>query len=339
MHVYIDESGSFITPATPKPKVSCVAALVVPSSKNDELLRDFAQIRSKWGVGTSEVKGSALDEPKIAEVISLLKDYDVIVDICAIDVGSHTEQQVATFKRLQADKLTESLTSRHQPTMVEDVNRHRDYLLRMSNQLFVQAFCVILLIDRVIETATLYYSQRIPQELGAFNWVVDAKDIKITKSEQWWSLMMLPFVETMSINKPMMILDGGDYSHFERFSKTLDGVPEHHKDAFDVADAPFEADDLKMILQESFKFADSRKDDGLQLVDIVAGTFTRAMNGNLRKEGWENLGALIVRRRSQSVRMITLNVNPPARGEVTVQRNFHGYVVEQIEKRTKSMLV
>lgn len=285
------------------------------------------------------MKGSALDEPKIVEVISLLKDYDVIVDICAIDVGSHTEQQVTTFKRVQADKLTDSLTPRHHPAMVEDVNRHRDYLLRMSNQLFVQAFCVILLIDRVIETATLYYSQRIPQELGAFNWVADAKDIKITKSEQWWSLMMLPFTETMSVNKPMMILDGGDYSHFERFRKPLDGVPEHHKDAFDEADAPFEADDLKMILQESFKFADSREDDGLQLVDIVAGTFTRAMNGNLKKEGWENLGTLIVRRRPQSVRMIILNANPPGRGEVTVQRNFHGYVVEQIEKRTKSMIV
>jgi hypothetical protein len=49
VHIYIDESGSFITPATPKQKVSCVAALVVPSSKNDELLRDFAQIRPQWG--------------------------------------------------------------------------------------------------------------------------------------------------------------------------------------------------------------------------------------------------------------------------------------------------
>lgn len=339
MHIYIDESGSFITPAIPKPKVSCVAALIVPSSKNDQLLRDFVQIRSSWGIEIDEVKGSALDEPKIAEVISLLKDYDVIVDICGIDVGSHTEPQVTTYKNLQADKLIESLTPQHQPTVVEDVNRHRDYLLKMSNQLFIQALCIILLIYRVIETVTLYYSQRSPKELGEFNWIVDAKDLKITKSEQWWSLMMLPFIETMSIKKPMMVLDEGDYSYFERFRKTLDSVPEHHKDAFDGEETSFEADDLKMIMQESFKFEDSRSDAGLQLIDVVASAFTRAMNGNLKIEGWENLGTLIVRHIPQSVRMIMLNTNPPAKGKVVIQRNFHGYVVEQIEKKTKSMFV
>jgi hypothetical protein len=286
-----------------------------------------------------EVKGSSLGESKIAEVISLLKNYDVIVEICGIDVGSHTQPQVTTYKHLQADKLTESVTPQHQPTMIEDVHRRRDYLLKMSNQLFIQASCLILLIDRVVETATLYYSQRIPQDLGEFHWIVDAKDKQITKSEEWWSLMMLPIIEAMSIKNPMMTLEGGDYSYFKRFNKTLERVPEHHQDIIDNADAPFEASDLKMIMQESFKFADSRTNEGLQLVDIIASAFTRAMNGNLKKEGWEKLGELIIGRKPQSIRMIMLNTSPPDKTKVIVQRNFHGYVIEKIEERAKPMLV
>jgi hypothetical protein len=339
MHIYIDESGSFVTPAAMKPKVSCVAALVVPSSKHDQLLRDFIRVRSSWGLATDEVKGSSLGESRIAEVISLLENYDVIVEICGIDVGSHAQSQVTTYKHLQADKLTESLTPQHQPTMIEDVHRRRDYLLKMPNQLFIQASCVIQLIDRVVETATLYYSQRIPRELGEFHWIVDAKDITITKAEEWWSLMMLPIIEAMSIKNPMMTLEGADYSYFKRFSKTPDRVPEHHKDIIDNADAPFEASDLKMIMQESFKFADSRTNEGLQLVDIVASAFTRAMNGNLKKEGWEKLGELIIGRKPQSIRMIMLNTSPPDKTKVIVQRNFHGYVIEKIEENAKPMLV
>ncbi len=337
MHIYIDESGSYVIPPNNKPKVCCVAALVVPSSKNGQLLSDFVQIRSRWGIATDEIKGSALDEPKIAEVISLLQKYDVLVDICGIDVGSHTEQQVTTYKHLQADKLIEHLTPQHLPTVIEDINKRRDYLLQMANQLFMQALSIIHLIGRVIEIATIYYSQRIPKELGEFHWIVDAKDVKVTKSEQWWSLMMFPFMETKSITRPIVELEGGDYSYFERFYKTLDSVPERHRDVLNEADAPFEVTDIKMIMQENFTFADSRKYDGLQLVDIIASAFTRAMNGNLKKEGWEDLGKLIIERKPQSISMIMLNPNPLAQGKTITQRSFPGYVMEQIDKKTKSI--
>ncbi|MGA9767916.1 MAG: hypothetical protein WBV94_02680 [Blastocatellia bacterium] len=70
MHIYIDESGSFIIPKSRKPKVSCVAALVIPSSKNEEVLNEFIKISSAWGLGTDEIKGSKLDEARIAEIIS-----------------------------------------------------------------------------------------------------------------------------------------------------------------------------------------------------------------------------------------------------------------------------
>jgi hypothetical protein len=337
MHIYIDESGSFVIPPNGRSKVCAVAALVIPTSRHDELLNEFVQIRDGWGILADEIKGSALDEAKIGDVISLLQKYDVLVEICAIDVGKQTEEQLTTYKQLQADKLIENLTPLHQPNVVDDVNRRRDYLLKMSNQLFVQVLCVIQTIGRVIEMATIYYSQRIPKELGEFHWIVDAKDVRVTESEQWWSLMMLPFMEAESITRPMMVLEEGDYSHFQRFVKVWDHVPERQRDVLSDADAPFEVNDVKMIMQESFVFADSKTKDGLQLVDIVASAFTRAMNGTLQKDGWANLGTLIIRRKPHGVRLISLNPNPIVQGKTVTQRNFHGYVMEQIDKNTKSI--
>lgn len=339
MHVYIDESGIFVTPRDKKPKVSCVAALIVPSSKNEEVLNEFAKIRSRWSLDTEEVKGRQLNESKIAEVISMLREYDVVVEICAIDTGSHTEQQVADFKEVQARKITEHLTPEHQQTMIEEANKYGDYLMNMSNQLFAQSFAMILLIDRVIETATLYYCQRMPEELGEFHWIVDAKHISITKSEEWWNTMMLPMMETKAATKPMMMLEGCDYSYLDRFSKTLERAPDHLRDRVDDPDAPFEAYDAKAIMRESFCFQDSKTHPGLQLVDVIASAFTRAMNRTLQKEGWQSLGSLIVKRKPQSVRMIVLNIDPKLTGEIIRQRNFHGHVMEQIEKMTKSMLL
>jgi hypothetical protein len=337
MHIYIDESGSFVIPPTGGSKICAVAALVIPTSRHDQLLNEFIQLRNGWAILADEIKGSALDEAKVAEVISLLQKYEVLVEICAIDVGKQTEEQLTTYKQLVADKLIENLTPQHLPHVVDDVNQRREYLLKMSNQLFIQTLCVMQTISRVIEMATIYYSQRIPQELSEFHWTVDAKDVRITQTEQWWSLMMLPFMEAESISRPMMVLEEGDYSHFQRFVKILDHVPERNKDILCEADAPFEVNDVKMIMQENFVFADSNKNAGLQLVDIVASAFTRAMNGNLQQEGWEDLGTLIIRRKPHGVRFISLNPDQSLQGTTVTERNYQGYVMAQIDRKTKSI--
>jgi hypothetical protein len=339
MHIYIDESGSFMIPKVKKPKVSCVTALIIPSSKNEKVLNEFIKIHSAWGFGSDEIKGSKLDEAKMAEVISFLRDYDVLIEICAIDIGSHSEKQVTDFKHTQADDIIKNFTPEHQSTMLEEANKYRQYLLDMPNQLFVQSFSMILLIDRLIETTTLYYCQRLPQELSEFHWIVDAKDIKVTKSEEWWNTLMLPMIETKSAKEPMMILEGGDYSYFDRFSKTLHAAPDHLRDDIEDPDAPYEAFDIKAVMQESFTFGDSKKYPGLQLVDIIASAFTRAMNQTVQANGWGNLGSLIAKRNPQSVRMIMLNTAPGLTGKAITSRNFQGYVLKKIEEKTKPMLL
>jgi hypothetical protein len=87
----------------------------------------------------------------------------------------------------------------------------------LPNQLFLQAFCMWQLVPRLLETATMYYAQRRPVELGSFVWRVDAKDHSITAMEAMWTTLIGPLIMSRSMTRPMGMIPGADYSFFERF--------------------------------------------------------------------------------------------------------------------------
>ncbi len=103
--------------------------------------------------------------------INILNSNDVVLEFLAIDMAWHTNSGLTEFKHHQAHKLVESLTAEHQPTLVAEMKELSQLLDGTPNQLFVQAFLTMELVDRAVQTATLYYSQRIPEELGQFDWL------------------------------------------------------------------------------------------------------------------------------------------------------------------------
>jgi hypothetical protein len=75
------------------------------------------------------------------------------------------------------------------------------------------------LLTQLLERSTMYYSTRRPEELGEFNWVVDAKGNTQTPNEweQWWSKFIPLALQTRSFQQPFKQIPLGDYSHMERF--------------------------------------------------------------------------------------------------------------------------
>jgi hypothetical protein len=337
MHIYIDESGNFLLPKGKKFKTSCVAALVLPSSKKDEIFNGFQKICSSWGHQPNiEIKGRRLNESQIAETISYLNKFDILVEICGIDLGMHNEKQISEFKKIQADKLTENLTSDHHPHLVDQVHKLKTFMLGLSNQLFVQYVITTELIARLVEIATMYYCQRIPSELGVFHWMVDAKDKKVkTPFEDMWTKLILPFTSSRSVKQPLALLEGGDYSHFKRFFLKADQASSYLKQDDDQNEVVYLSGE---IMNEYFAFRSSDTEPGLQLVDIVASAFSRALNGTLAKKGWENLGSLIVRKKEQSVQMISLNTNLHTASKRIV-RSPQGTIMEEISMKAKPMIL
>lgn len=307
MHIYIDESGVFSNPANKDNVVSCVAALAIPSSKKVKLFKDFKSLSSEWVSLGEEVKGRSLDEDQIALVVALLQKYDVILEIIAIDLGLHTQDEITAFKKRQADGVINDIKEETNPEIARQLNEIRDVFNRMSNQLFVQSFVMFLLIPNTLKRMILYYARRIPQELKSFHWVVDAKAQSITEHERAWSLAIFPIMYTQSLKEPLRLVEGGDYSYYERFQDNDEEALRYYEAEGDFARGEVRTTKLEQILGKSFTFQDSRDNAGLQMADILANATQRAMNGKLRRKGWENIGSLMIRQKPHSFQMIKFN--------------------------------
>lgn len=342
MHIYIDESGTFTVPTVQKRSVSCVAALILPSSENDEILEEFDEMRSRWLPGLpvgAEIKGSQLSEVQVAEVITFLRSHDVLVEIVMIDTGIHTQQQITDVRMEQADAITRHITPEYPPDGARWLRGLGNILREMKNPLFTQAFLTFSLVENVVRHGTLYYSQRIPEELGEFHWFVDAKQTGVTRYEFLWTELMMPITQSRSTEENFITLEPphGDYSHFERFGVDEESVPEHMK-PFLTGRPRASGFDFRSIMREHFIFEDSRRSLGLQLADIIANAMRRACNGNLRRRGWKNLGSLIVSRKGKPIDIVYLTTNSSILRRGMVDRGCpYADVIQEFQQKAKSM--
>jgi hypothetical protein len=220
------------------------------------------------------VKGRLLSEEQAGQVVSLLKNKGAFFEVVTTDMSLNTEEVVNRHKRGQAQGITKNLTDEHQPTLVAESWKLREH------------------VAIVLRHATLYYAHRMPRELELFRWVIDAKDARqVTPWEEWWSLVVMPMLQSKFLSKPMWHLtEGADYSHFDRkFSTELDEFhkslkPDRHTD---------EGTDIKKIMTDSFRFS-SQAEPGLELVDILTNAVRRGMMGNLERGGWKDISSLML---------------------------------------------
>src|SRR5262249_10937988 len=268
MHVFVDEAGTFIRSQTKKWAVSCVGALIVPDDNLPEILECFQNLKKRWGAENAEIKGSKLGEQEISSLCSLLQPYDVIFQVTAIDMQTQDLARVTQHQSGQADKMTEHLTDEYYPDVVKQIEGLQAALRTLSNQLYVQALVSVELLSRVLRNATLYYVERKPEELGHFEWIIDAKDKELTPFEKLWRTILLPFLEWQSLREPFIKLQGADYSFFKPFLGVYPETPKHLQKAV-KKESPFEYIDIRKIFRDRLWFEQSRDNLGLQLVDIL----------------------------------------------------------------------
>lgn len=295
MYIYIDESGSFTCPNVKKRSISCVAGLVVPECEQTDLFSRFQEMISTWGSPYQEIKGSKLNEKQISSVINLLEKHDVILKIVGIDLGFHIPFHIAYHKQMQAHYITRNVTSLHHPNIANQLTEYKERLRSLADNLYTQSVAMTLLVDSIIRVSTLYYSQCKSSELGSFRWIIDAKDKAKTEYEDLWSFIVVPALQSTSLQKPLIQLKEGDYSDMERFFNKPGHVPEHLRPYVQSSKESFLSMDIKLLMKERIIFGNSIDYIGLQIVDILANAVRRAMNGRLGIEGWRRLGRLMIR--------------------------------------------
>ncbi len=296
MHIYIDESGPFVTFPEARNSVSCVTALVVPESVHDQLLQQFAQLRRQWGFTNGEVKGSRLTEPQFDSAIRAVYDtQSAFIRIAAIDMGLHTIAMIKEHRKRQAELVRQPMDDRFHPELVKQMCVLADQINGLAPQLYVQSTMLTKLVFSVIQTSTLLYSQLEPPALGCFAWTIDAKGRHVTPAEKLWKTLVLPFVEAESLKSRVIFLTEGNYSYFAKFENPdLPSAPDHLREAVQHPNEHFSSFSANQVLSD-LQFIDSRSSLGLQLVDVLANCFRRAANNRLQPKGWQNLGNIVVR--------------------------------------------
>jgi hypothetical protein len=302
VYIYIDESGTFV-PKQGDHTVSCVGALTLAEETHLDFENRFAALKQKWGYGTNEVKGKRLGERQVMEFLALLKELDSIFHVCPTDLGCLSQSDVDTHQQLQAKQLLAHLTDKHLPSLINQCHEVSAKLAALSGQLYIQ-FCLMNeLVDRQIQDVVIYYAFVRPKELGAFHWIVDAKNRSRTGYEAIWEILLPAFLQDRSLKgEPLVQVEGGDYSHFEKFYLRLDKWPDHlPKPTPMTADRPVDGINVKRIVGDSFCVRSSQVCLGLQAADICVNVFRRALMGRLLWPSWLGLGKLMLSGRGAAI--------------------------------------
>ncbi|WP_315751461.1 MULTISPECIES: hypothetical protein [unclassified Bradyrhizobium] len=331
MHIFIDETGTFTGIGQPL-SISMIGALIVPDSRKASLEREYGKLRKSLPTERGEVKGKRLSEKEIVGLMPILRHHDVIFEVAAIDLGVHTEEGIRRNQAQRAQAMTNGLTEQHHQSLVDAIWKARRELEGYSLQLNIQSAVIFELIDRVLEHATMYYSQRRPEELANFHWVIDAKGDNSfpTPWETWWTTFIKPALQSKMASAPLGLLKIGDYSHMKRFE--LDEISDFMKDMLKPKPDGPKPMDLGLVLSESLRFSKD-PEPGLELVDILTNATRRALRGNLQPEGWQEIPSIMIARNPTTIRLLSLDSKIPESMKLP-----YGKAVMAFHKGAKSML-
>jgi hypothetical protein len=299
MHIFMDEAGRGL--ATEKEAVTCVTALVVPDSQLEDMTAWFLATENDYG---KLIKGRKIDQKLRDRILKGLLKFDVFVECTAIDMSLHPIDAVSQHKEKRALFIENSPMTQN-PFLQEKRSSFAEKIKNTKVPLYLQGNLTWKLVDIVIRHATIYYSQKRPEELGAFHWVIDPKEPgRITPYEKLWTELVLPYLQC----RPALIcIDGHDYTHLERFAVTDADIELLHKDSGEKLRKEDRPLDLKKIMTEHLSFPDDKNTPGLRLVDVIANAIFRCLNRGVNFRDYQNIGALFfMRKPSNFVSLQTL---------------------------------
>jgi hypothetical protein len=292
VHVFIDESGSFSGFHTGS--ISVVGALAIPDVMLDNIARKYSKFRSQLPQENGEVKGRRLSEKQVDKVVTLLVRNEAIFEVTALDLGLHKESEVGQYQKKLGEQMLAKVANFREDVRPE-VQKASEQILKTPLNLFLQALTTFDVLHRLVGQMVVFFAQRKPYELNSFAWIVDGKDpAKVTRWEEWWAHYAQGAIATMSKRRPALMLPDNfhaDYSFYDRFN---------------LCDEKGEKGTSLKLLLKDLRFS-SKPESGLEFVDILTNAVRRALSGNLKKEGWQNIHRLMIHRNEPYISFVVFH--------------------------------
>jgi hypothetical protein len=291
MKTFVDESGLFSGFGQPN-SPSVQGALVIPHNKYESVFRQYRKLRRSLEKNEKgEVKGHLLSDNEVLRVVVLLRSTGCLYFASMFEAALHTPDDIETHKAATAEGITKHLTADHSSASRSFASSLQSALKKQPLQLYVQAMVLTDLLTSVLRDALIYYSQVAPSELGRFEWTLDAKDAvdSITPWEKWWSTILLPWVQFMSVQEAPTRYAGEDFFFMARFEMETPDYLERH------LSAPIEntrSYDLRAIFKEMTFCRDP--DHGLELVDILTNRLRQGIKGHSGTKAWQEIRTIMI---------------------------------------------
>lgn len=318
MNLFIDESKLFIY--TPKPNSWCVVACYAVSDDDYiEAQNIIKELKISAGFDVrDEIKINDLSESQYIVFLKDLQKLGGTLYAVATDSGLNTPDVIHSHQVLQGDKIVEHKEKMKYEEGKKALENLKDRVLGLSSQLYVQLFCQLNLMARVINTVIPYYIQRDPRSLSRFKWRVDKKDITRTDFENVFEILIPRIIQSKSFTDPLLMIRGFDYNVMKKYEYTKDNVPKYLKEQYNLnIESGY---DIKAIMYEDIDFVDSKNNIGVQIIDLLASGLRKCLrlefsnNNSIACE----LGKLLVQARYNlsPIELICLSANTKPDKEV-----------------------
>lgn len=315
MNIFIDESGSFVSTSRAS-AWSAVAAFALPEASRKGLELCVSELRpSPNRLAKREIKINELNEPEYIAFLAKLTRLDGALFCIATDSGLNTPTRIAEHQRGQVAKVLEHIDKMRFESGRQGVALLAAQIEKLSPQLYVQLFCQVELMYEVVSRAITYYVQRKPGTLSEFRWRIDQKNIKRTDFEDAFEKLSPALLQTMSLSKPLLMVEEFDYSRMKQYEFAPGKAPTYLKDDYGLELSPNAKLNIQKLIRGNIKFMDSQESAGIQAVDLIVSgirkCLRRSFNNNERIATL--LGCLMVQaiHNEPPFRMLSFGVDAP----------------------------
>ncbi|MBF6057010.1 DUF3800 domain-containing protein [Thiomicrorhabdus heinhorstiae] len=298
LKIFIDESGSFAT-AEHQGSWSLTSAIVLPAPdkrKCIEALKEL-KIENKFR-HNDEVKLKNVSEDSYLSFLHKLGNTNCTLYSVATDAGTQTVEDIEAHRDRQADKIEEHKDKMQHEEMTKQLENQANQVRKLAPQLYLQLICQTTLMSDVVRKSILFYVQRCPKQINAFQWKIDKKTAgRISKYEQSFRSLVLPFLQSESLRNPDVHVTDFDYSAMNDFFYTEDNKPQYLEKDYGIKTSPEGGLNIGKIVLNDFEFVDSKIEEGIQIIDLLVSGIRRTLRGDWETKSQvisEALGSLMV---------------------------------------------
>lgn len=311
LNIYIDESGSFVS-TDERGSWSLSAALVIPTPDKRKCEEALRKLKVQSGAAyNEEIKLKNVSENDYLKFLTELSKTRCTLYSVATDAGAQKDSEIEWHRSGQAEKMEEHKDKMLHPEGKAAIEKLANQIRALSPQLHLQLICQIELIADVVSKSILFYVQRVPSQLNGFCWRIDEKASGSSNFEKTFRIVVPPLLQSKSLEKPGIHVIDFDYRAMKDFFYTKESAPTYLKEYYGIEANAEGALNVGKLVWDDFKFVDSKKEIGVQIVDLLVSGLRRILRGGFSESSAisKALGSLMVQAidRGYPINFITIS--------------------------------